>query len=110
MTFAPDVKPDPSGSVTPVDKTPVDLTEDDGLPKPPTHLDGIIGQLEIYRSGAVKMRLKNGILLDVSVARMYRDFALNWDLRRSTQQLSLPSFNKQPTWMPNRNSLSCWEK
>jgi DNA-directed RNA polymerase III subunit RPC4 len=28
-------------------------------------VDGIIGQLEIHRSGAVKMRLANGILLDV---------------------------------------------
>jgi DNA-directed RNA polymerase III subunit RPC4 len=30
-------------------------------------IDGIIGQLEMYRSGAVKMRLANGILLDVRV-------------------------------------------
>lgn len=30
-----------------------------------THVDGLIGQLEIYESGAVKMRLHNGILLDV---------------------------------------------
>lgn len=30
-------------------------------------LDGTIGHLEVYRSGAVKMRLANGILLDVSV-------------------------------------------
>ncbi|KAF9457529.1 RNA polymerase III RPC4-domain-containing protein [Collybia nuda] len=31
-------------------------------------VDGIIGQLETYRSGAVKMRLANGILLDVTAA------------------------------------------
>lgn len=31
-----------------------------------TKIDGVIGQLEIYRSGVVKMRLANGILLDVS--------------------------------------------
>lgn len=30
-------------------------------------VDGIIGQLETYRSGAVKMRLANGILFDVCV-------------------------------------------
>ncbi|KAE9406994.1 hypothetical protein BT96DRAFT_874956 [Gymnopus androsaceus JB14] len=29
-------------------------------------VDGMIGHLEIYRSGAVKMRLANGILLDVN--------------------------------------------
>ena len=31
-----------------------------------TVIDGIIGQLEVHRSGAVKMRLKNGIVMDVS--------------------------------------------
>ncbi|KIP10042.1 hypothetical protein PHLGIDRAFT_85772 [Phlebiopsis gigantea 11061_1 CR5-6] len=31
-------------------------------------LDGVIGQLEVYQSGAVKMRLSNGILLDVNAA------------------------------------------
>ncbi|KAJ7767463.1 RNA polymerase III RPC4-domain-containing protein [Mycena maculata] len=31
-------------------------------------IDGIIGSLEVYRSGAVKMRLHNGILLDVTAA------------------------------------------
>jgi len=35
---------------------------------PPAHVDGAIGQLEIYQSGAVKMRLANGILLDVTAA------------------------------------------
>lgn len=31
-------------------------------------IDGIIGHLEVYESGAVKMRLSNGILLDVTSA------------------------------------------
>lgn len=31
-------------------------------------IDGIIGQLEIYESGAVKMRLGNGIVMDVRVS------------------------------------------
>ncbi len=29
-------------------------------------VDGVIGQLEVYKSGAVKMRLGNGIVMDVS--------------------------------------------
>lgn len=33
-------------------------------------IDGIIGRLEIYQSGAVRMRLANGILLDVRLARI----------------------------------------
>ncbi len=28
-------------------------------------MDGIIGQLEVYKSGAVKMRIGNGIVYDV---------------------------------------------
>jgi DNA-directed RNA polymerase III subunit RPC4 len=54
---------------------------DDG--KPPEHVDGVIGQLEVYQSGAVKMRLANGIVLDVretpsvSSVPMYSDLHSN---------------------------------
>ena len=58
VTFAPDVKAaSPSSASTPTptaDTTPV-------VPK----VDGIIGQLEVHKSGAVKMRLENGMLFDV---------------------------------------------
>jgi len=47
-------------------KPPAPVPEDVDKEKPPAHVDGVIGQLEIYQSGAVKMRLANGILLDVS--------------------------------------------
>ncbi|KAF9778434.1 RNA polymerase III RPC4-domain-containing protein [Thelephora terrestris] len=53
-----------SGAVTPTTKPDEPTAEK--IPGPP--IDGIIGQLELYRSGAVKMRLANGILLDVSAA------------------------------------------
>ena len=33
----------------------------------PQHIGGVIGQLEIYRRGGVKIRLHNGTLFDVSV-------------------------------------------
>jgi len=46
-------------------KPPAAVPEDVDKEKPPAHVDGAIGQLEIYQSGAVKMRLANGILLDV---------------------------------------------
>lgn len=61
VTFASDVKPP---SLTPGSSrtTPSMVTSD---PAKPEALDGIIGQLEVYRSGAVKIRLDNGILLDV---------------------------------------------
>ncbi|KAF8269850.1 RNA polymerase III RPC4-domain-containing protein [Lactarius quietus] len=47
-------------------KPPASVPEDVDKDKPPPHVDGVIGQLEIYKSGAVKMRLANGILLDVT--------------------------------------------
>jgi DNA-directed RNA polymerase III subunit RPC4 len=47
-------------------KPPAAEPEDVDKEKPPAHVDGKIGQLEIYQSGAVKMRLANGILLDVT--------------------------------------------
>ena len=59
VSFAADVKPD----ITP-SRTPSTVPSE---PKQEQPLDGIIGQLEVYRSGAVKIRLANGILLDVSV-------------------------------------------
>lgn len=49
-------------------KPPAAVPEDVDKEKPPAHVDGVIGQLEIYQSGAVKMRLANGILLDVSAS------------------------------------------
>ena len=47
-------------------KPPAAVPEDVDKEKPPANVDGVIGQLETYQSGAVKMRLANGILLDVS--------------------------------------------
>ncbi|KAJ7050492.1 RNA polymerase III RPC4-domain-containing protein [Mycena amicta] len=57
VSFADGVKPGPAAdSEVPAEKSKSSV------------LDGIIGDLEIYRSGAVKMRLQNGILLDVTAA------------------------------------------
>ncbi|KAH9924784.1 RNA polymerase III RPC4-domain-containing protein [Fomitopsis serialis] len=59
VTFAPDTKPAaPAQGAKPDDKAK------DADQK----VDGIIGQLEVYASGAVKMRLANGILMDVTAA------------------------------------------
>jgi DNA-directed RNA polymerase III subunit RPC4 len=59
VSFADDVKsPAPATSST----TPAGAAAEP--PKKPK-VDGIIGQLEVYRSGTVKMRLDNGIVLNV---------------------------------------------
>ncbi|KAJ7245157.1 RNA polymerase III RPC4-domain-containing protein [Mycena haematopus] len=67
VSFADDVKTGslPSsarGSMAPPDPSATVKAEENSL------IDGIIGSLEVYRSGAVKMRLQNGILLDVTAA------------------------------------------
>ncbi|KAF8892109.1 RNA polymerase III RPC4-domain-containing protein [Infundibulicybe gibba] len=59
VSFAGDAKPEASTSKPREVESKTDIA---------THVDGIIGQLEIYSSGAVKMRLANGILLDVNAA------------------------------------------
>ena len=53
-------------------KPPAPIPEDVDEEKPPAHVDGVIGQLEIYESGAVKMRLANDILLDVGTFSLRR--------------------------------------
>lgn len=58
VAFSKDVKPETgllSKNVTPQNEGAI----------PEAKIDGVIGTLEVYRSGAVKMRLANGILLDV---------------------------------------------
>lgn len=61
VSFAPDVKPAaPSGLSG--QSTPAQPGQTDAEPT----VEGVIGQLEVYASGIVKMRLSNGILLDVS--------------------------------------------
>ncbi|KAI0048097.1 hypothetical protein FA95DRAFT_1540308, partial [Auriscalpium vulgare] len=47
-------------------KAPMDVDGDKD--RPPAPIDGVIGQLEIHQSGAVQMRLANGIVMDVTAA------------------------------------------
>ncbi|KAF9525978.1 RNA polymerase III RPC4-domain-containing protein [Crepidotus variabilis] len=63
VSFAPNVKQDTSTSSRTAYSAP-DTSEQ----KQPSSLEGRIGQLEFYRSGAVKMRLANHVLLDVNAA------------------------------------------
>lgn len=73
VTFAADVKSASVSSTSTPSATPVpEMTKqaDAEAKKDDTNrLDGVIGRLEIYQSGAVKMRLENGILLDVGSCR-----------------------------------------
>lgn len=60
VTFA---APDDSRSGTTTPTTKHDGSKAESTPEAP--IDGAVGRLELYRSGVVKMRLANGILLDV---------------------------------------------
>ncbi|KAJ7623370.1 RNA polymerase III RPC4-domain-containing protein [Roridomyces roridus] len=67
VTFAEDTKPGSLPGSARGSVAPSEATVDDKAKEPKT-VDGIIGSLEVYRSGAVKMRLSNGILLEVTAA------------------------------------------
>ena len=56
MSFAEDAKP--PGTAKPGEKKETEEAD--------AKVEGVIGQLEVYESGAVKMRLANGIVMDVS--------------------------------------------
>lgn len=71
-------------------------------------LDGVIGQLEVYQSGAVKMRLSNGILLDVSGYLLRTRYAGLSILRRSTLPHNRPSYSTRYTSAQKRKNSACW--
>jgi DNA-directed RNA polymerase III subunit RPC4 len=74
VTFAPDSKSaQPESSTT---STPVPENQQKSVDEPEPKLDGVIGQLEIHQSGAVKMRLKNGIVMDACTFLDLLGFAL----------------------------------
>ncbi|VDB85008.1 unnamed protein product [Peniophora sp. CBMAI 1063] len=47
---------------------PAKAPVEEAAPEEQEYFDGVIGQLEVHRSGAVKMRLANGIVMDVTAA------------------------------------------
>jgi DNA-directed RNA polymerase III subunit RPC4 len=68
VTFTADVKPTDTGSTSTTSSRHVSAAPEASAPEQENvKIDGVIGQLEIYQSGKVKMRFENGFLLDVSV-------------------------------------------
>ncbi|KAF9646363.1 hypothetical protein BDM02DRAFT_3171826 [Thelephora ganbajun] len=91
-----------SGTTTPTMKPDGPTTEKN--PDPP--IDGTIGQLELYRSGAIKMRLANGILLDVSAATQpsFLQQAVHID-RQKKKLCVLGEVNRRFTVTPDIDAL-----
>ncbi|KAJ3737437.1 RNA polymerase III RPC4-domain-containing protein [Lentinula guzmanii] len=77
VTFAPDVKVETE--VQPSSRGPSAPAETK------EELDGVIGHLEVYRSGARKIRLGNGIVLDVSPASQpsFLEHAVHLDMQEN---------------------------
>lgn len=61
VSFAADTKPAASTSGSTITENQVGPE----APKETPKVDGVIGHIEVYRSGMVKMRLGNGIVLNV---------------------------------------------
>jgi len=70
VSFAADTKPDTMSSSSSPSVAPSE-------PKKLEPISGVIGQLEIYRSGTVKIRLVNDILLNVNHYFHIFDFMTN---------------------------------
>ncbi|KAF9447710.1 hypothetical protein P691DRAFT_801896 [Macrolepiota fuliginosa MF-IS2] len=99
VSFAPDTK----SSLTP------DLSRPSTAPPEPAKeepVDGVIGQLEVYKSGAVKIRLVNGILLDVNAATQpsFLQQAVRLDINEKRLTV-LGEVNKQFVVSPDVESL-----
>ncbi|KAF9473363.1 hypothetical protein BDN70DRAFT_908885 [Pholiota conissans] len=102
VSFAPDAKADVATAVS-GSRTPSTVPSE---VEPAQPLDGVIGQLEVYRSGAVKIRLANGILLDVAAATQPSFLQQAVVLDTQTKQLNvLGEVNKQFVVSPNVDAL-----
>ncbi|TDL23791.1 hypothetical protein BD410DRAFT_787071 [Rickenella mellea] len=99
VTFSDDTKP-ASGSTPATTPAPENATDSE------TKLDGIIGRLEIYQSGTAKMRLGNGIILDVNVATQpsFLQHAVHLDMENKRLNI-LGEVNRRFVISPNINSL-----
>ena len=95
VTFAEDTKPPANGA---------DSSE---KAAENTKLDGVAGQLEIYESGAVKMRLKNGIVMDVRT--LLKDPSISY-LQSHYLQITAathPSFLQHAVYLDPTNKRLC---
>jgi len=97
VSFAADTKPDRSSS------SPSVVPSE---PKKVEPISGVIGQLEIYRSGTVKIRLSNDILLNLNAATQpsFLQQAVKLDIARK-QLIVLGEVNKQFVVSPNVEAL-----
>ena len=100
VTFASDVKSDGSTSPTP------SAVPESSKTKAIEPVDGLIGRLEVYKSGAVKMRLANDILLDVRYQYHDHCYAIANQIARLMVVHNLRSCNTLSILTRRRNDWS----
>ncbi|KAJ2919503.1 hypothetical protein MD484_g932, partial [Candolleomyces efflorescens] len=102
VSFGPDVKP--AVEATPATSRTASTVPSE-TPKPDP-LNGVIGRLEVYRSGTVKIRLGNDIVLDVNPATQPSFLQQAIYLDRNEKRLSvLGEVNKQFVASPDVDVL-----
>ena len=94
--------PTPSGA-----STPAHVKKEEVASEPEAKVDGMVGQLEIYKSGKVKMRIGKDIVLDVCM--LQRSFPPVTDIiRRSPPEHSRHSSNTPYTSTQKQNVFVYW--
>lgn len=107
VSFAPDVKPEltPASSRT-ASVVPSEVEATKAVP-----LDGVIGRLEVYKSGAVKIRLADGILLDVCCYIVFTGRCLfSYFLIRSNPRRNHPFCSKLSFSIKKTKNFPFWAK
>lgn len=103
VSFAADVKPPAPVAASSSTAT---ADGDPSAQKDAPKVDGVIGQLEVYRSGAVKMRLGNDILLNVSEATraLFLQQAVHLDMENKRLHV-IGEVNKRYVVSPDLDTL-----
>ncbi|KAF5336184.1 hypothetical protein D9611_006268 [Ephemerocybe angulata] len=105
VSFGPDVKPPADEKPTPATSRTASTAPSDA-PKPEEPLDGVVGRLEVYRSGAVKIRLGDDIVLDVTPATQPSFLQQAVYIDRTDKRLAvLGEVNKQFVVAPDVDAL-----
>ena len=112
VSFAEDVKPPaPNGSHDTHETKTSNVTQDGGASSSTSgeRLDGVIGQLEVHQSGMIKMRLNNGMLMDVSCHDRFR-IAASFSPLRSLRRRNRLSFSMPFSLIPLQNGSTYWAR
>ena len=69
-------------------------------------LDGVIGRLEVYQSGAIKMRLTNGMVLDVRNHCLWV-YTIETYFRSQVNAATQPSFLQHAAYLNSEEKRLC---